>query len=623
MMNNTVQKDVKYTARDFGGLKANLVEFARNYFPNTINDFSDSSPSTMYIEMAAYVGDVLSYYTDYAMKETMLHRASEKANIYSIAQAYGYKPKLSTPSTTTIRAYALIPATGTSGDVKPHWAYAPKINAGMIVSDDSGIQFKVNGEIDFAHSSSSEPIDITLYSSNATTGLPEYYLVSKDVLAMSGESRTTSFNVGNVQEYAKFIIADNNVQSVDSIIDSDGMDWVQVPFLAQETVFDETINSVANNPALSDDAALVPYVLRLKTVKRRFTTRITPNDKVEIRFGGGISTNPDESFIPNPENIGSNLPGSVTDLDKSFDPSNFLYTDTYGQAPANTTLLVNYRIGYGLSSNVGAGTVKNIVSKTLSFNPTISLIPGIKSAVQNSIYVDNITSAVGGMGSENKEQVRRNAIGYFSTQNRIVTKEDYIIRTLSLPSKFGNITKAYIATDEQMLDEERSSDNPLAVNLYVLTYDKNKKLVNTSTAAKENLRTYLSQYRILTDAINIKNGYVVNIGLDFEISTLAGNNSNQVLIKCIQKLKEMFHIDNLTFKTPIFMADIATTIAGVEGVQSVISAKVLNKTGGTYSPNVYNLEQATYNGVIYPSLDPSIFEIKNADEDIKGRVVSY
>tara|TARA_R110002073_G_scaffold147608_1_gene300349 strand:- start:10807 stop:12663 length:1857 start_codon:yes stop_codon:yes gene_type:complete len=618
-----MKKDIKYTGRDFQGLKSNLIEFAKNYFPNTVKDFSDSSPSTMFIEMAAYVGDVLGYYTDYALKETMIHRATEKANVYSIAQSFGYKPKLTTPANTDVDIYALIPATGTGADVRPDWQYAPQIAKGLVATTPTNKIFTSDRAVDFAHSSSFDPTDVTVFSSNATSGIPEFYLVNKAVSVTSGEQRSYSFSVGAAQEYATFTIPFDKVQDIISIIDSDGNEWMEVPFLAQETVFDETVNSVANDPLLSADAINVPYILKLKTTKRRFTTRVTKDDRVEIRFGGGISTNPDESFVPNPDNIGSNKIGAVSSLDKSFDPSNFLYTDTYGQTPANTTLTVTYRVGYGLSANVPARQINKINSKTVTFKPENVLVGSTRQAVIDSIYVENDTAATGGMKSENIEQVRQNAIGHFNTQNRIVTREDYVIRAMSLPSKFGFVAKAFVASDEQMLDEEKSIDNPLAVNLYVLTYDGNQKLTTLSNAAKENLRTYLSQYRLLTDAVNIKDGYIVNLGIDFDITTLPGRNSNQVLVQCIQALKQQFHIDNMSFKSAVYMKDIYNTIANVQGVQSVINVKVRNNFGSEYSSHRYNIDDALYNEVLYPSLDPSVFEILKPDSDIKGRVVQY
>ena len=397
-------KDVRYTHKDFDGLKSNLIEYAKSYFPGTVSDFSEASPSTMFIEMAAYVGDVLSYYTDYAMKETMLLRATEKKNIYSIAQAFGYKPNLASPSTVTMDVHILIPATGTGDSIKPDFDYAPRIERGMSLSTATGTKFHTIKDVDFNFSSSVDPTDITVYSTDASTGRPEYYLFTKFVDALSGDKRITTISVGAVQEYPTYIVNDTAVQSIESITDSDGMTWTEVPFLAQSTVFDESVNDIANDPTRSAGVKDSPYILQLKSVKRRFITRVTPGDKIELRFGSGITSDQDEVIVPNPENVGSSLPGGVNNLDKSFDPSNFLYTDTYGQAPSNTTLTVNYISGYGLAANVSSNTIQTISSKAVTFNRTKTLISGTRTVVEGSITATNQTPATGGAGAEDLEK---------------------------------------------------------------------------------------------------------------------------------------------------------------------------------------------------------------------------
>tara|TARA_A100001201_G_C4096481_1_gene203995 strand:- start:6965 stop:8854 length:1890 start_codon:yes stop_codon:yes gene_type:complete len=624
--NNNGSKDIRYTGRDFSTLKQNLIEHAKNYFPSTVKDFSAASPSTMFIEMAAYVGDVLSYYTDYAMKETMLHQAQEKKNVYSLAQAFGYKPRLTTPSTVELDVYILVPSTGTGANVAPDMMYAPRIEKGMVVSSDDSVKFRTLAPVDFATSSSSDPLEITEYQTNAVSGLPEYYLFKKKVSAQSGEARQKTINVGAAQEYFTVTIDDNKVQSIESIVDSDGMNWTEVSYLAQETVFDETVNSVANDPYMSEDSSIVPYILKLKKVDRRFITRVTPADKLQIQFGSGISSaDSDEEIIPNPSNVGANMTNDVSTLDKSFDPANFLYTNTYGLAPSNTQLTITYLHGYGLKANVAANSIKTINAKTITFNPLGNLISSTRQTVVDSIYIENNQAATGGATIENLESVRQNALGNNYAQNRMVTKEDYIIRAMSIPSKFGSVAKAFVASDEQMRPDEVSVNNPLAVNLYVLTYDSQGKLTTLPRAAKENLRTYLSQYRLMTDAVNIKDGYIVNIGIDFEITVTPGYNSNQVLLLCIDALKTKYSTQKLSFSSSILLKDIYTCLAEIDGVQSVIDVAVENKFGllNGYSEHRYNMQDATYKDVIYPSLDPSCFEIKYPDQDIKGKVVSY
>jgi len=196
-----------------------------------------------------------------------------------------------------------------------------------------------------------------------------------------------------------------------------------------------------------------------------------------------------------------------------------------------------------------------------------------------------------------------------------------------MPARFGSVAKAYIVPDDQIAQEEaeeRRIKNPLAMNLYVLGYNSSKQLVNLNDAVKENLKTYLDQYRIMTDAINIKNAFIINIGIDFEITVRPNYNSNEVLLRCIDRVKTYFDISKWQINQPIIKTEVLNTIANVTGVQSVIDIRFKNlyDTSLNYSGNVYSLSSAQKNGVIYPSLDPSIFEVKFPNRDIKGRVVS-
>jgi len=621
-----VTKEVKYINKDFSEFRNNLVEFAKNYFPKTYNDFNEASPGMMFIEMASYVGDVLSYYTDYSLKETMLQHAQEKKNIYNIAQTFGYKPKLASSSNVKVDVFQLVPSTTDTGaDSRPDYDYAFTLEKGCQLNTSNNIVFRTTEPVNFAHSSSASPTETTVYQINTTTGQPEKYLLKKSVNAVSGELRTKNITIGDAEPYLKVLVNDSNIIGIESVVDADGNTWTEVPYLAQDTIFAESVNAAAQDPLLYTDQDNTPYILKLRKTSRRFVTRVTQDDKYELQFGSGISSNPDEEIIPNPDNVGSQINTSANNLDQSFDPANFLYTNTYGQSPSNTTLTVTYLVGYGLESNVSSKTITRVSSKTITFDNTKNLNSVSKQAAEVSLEVSNPLPATGGTSIEALDSIKNNALAHFSTQNRMVTKEDYIVRALSLPSKFGNITKAFIASDEQLSSDNIPVSNPLAINMYVLGYDKNKNLTAVNETTKRNLKTYLSQYRLLTDAVNIKNGFIVNFGIDFEITVLANTNSEAVLLKCVQALKTKFEIDKLSFSSPIIIKDVYLEIANVEGVQSVVDVKIINyyDTGNGYSGNRYSFESATHKGVIYPSLDPSVFEIKYPDSDIRGRVVTY
>lgn len=623
-------KEIKYINKTFPEFKSNLVEFAKQYFPNTQNDFTDASPATMFVEMASYVGDVLSFYTDYTLKENMLQHAQERKNVLNIAQSFGYKPKLSVPSVVDIDVFQTVPSKTTSSnagaDSQPDYDYAFILEEGMEIQTPEGIIFKTNRDVNFTEDNTLSPREVTVYQTNATTGAPELYLLKKTVSATHGETRTQTVTVGDAQKFLKIKINDDNIIGINSVTDSDGNTWTEVPFLGQDTVFEENVNNFDFDPLLEPDSVETPYILSLRKTGRRFITRVTSDGKLELQFGSGISTNSDAVILPNPENVGSNLPGTTNKLDTAFDPSNFLSSRTYGQAPSTTTLTINYTVGKGISSNVQSNSITRINSKTVTLTTENTLDSGLRTSSENSIAVNNPRPATGGRSEETVEEIRQNSLAYFSTQNRAVTREDYIIRAYSMPAKFGSIAKAYITPDQQILPTSgRSVDNPFALNMYVLGYNASKQLTEVSRATKENLRNYLSQYRLLTDSVNIKNGFVINIGIDFKIVVLPGRNSREVVLRCIEAIKRMFNIDKMQFRQPIIVKDIVLELASTDGVQSVIDIRILNKykTSDGYSGNRFDLRTANREGIIYPSLDPSVFEIKFPDTDIRGKAVTY
>jgi hypothetical protein len=634
-MADKVQKSVNLIGRDFGDIRKNLIDFTKNYFPQTYNDFNESSPGMMFMEMASYVGDVLSYYTDVQLRESLLEQAQEKSNVFTIAQSFGYKPKLNVPATTTLTVYQLVPAQGSGDTVRPNFDYALTLSEGMIVgsSTNGDVEFSTIEKVRFGFSSSFDPTEVSVYQIDEVTDEPVYYLLKKYVKAVSGKQESATFEFNEPKPYDKIKLEADGLIDVISIIDDDGDEWTKVDYLAQDTVFEELPNTTDYSIAMSAYANETPSLLKLKRVPKRFITRITDDGTVDIQFGSGISQNADEEILPNPDNVGSALYGTSGNLDQGIDPSNFMYAKTYGVAPANTTLTVTYRTGLGVIDNVASQDLTEIVERVIETSST-GLVTDVFNVVQNSIAVTNEVAAAGGKYEEEIEEVRNNAMAYFRAQNRAVTKEDYLLRAYALPPQFGSVAKAYVAPDFQintLLDDGPDPiPNPLAINFYTLGYDFNKKLTELNPATKQNLQNYLSYYRILTDAVNIKNAYIVNIGVEFDIIVLPNYNSNEVLLKCIDALKKYFNIDRMGINKPIVLTDVYVLLDKVDGVQSVVrpdrdgvgGLQIVNKSGGNYSSNKYGIKNATRDGIVYPPKDPTCFEVKYPDVDIKGRVVS-
>ena len=630
-----VNKEVSYLGRDFSSVRQNLIEFAKTYFPTQYNDFNESSPGMMFVEMASYVGDVLNYYVDNQYRETLLNFAEEKKNVYNIAQSYGYKPKTAVPATVELEVTQTVPSKLVGSVYIPDEDYAGVISANGIVSSDTGVDFTLLDQVDFRVSSSldrrTEEVVQPASGANPTT-----FILKKRVLAKSGTTTSQNFSFTSAKKFDKVTLGNTGVTEIVSIVDSNSNKYYEVPFLAQDTVFETIENTTLNDPSLSQYQNDTPYMLRLIKTSRRFITRITEGDRTEVRFGAGVSDNPDEVIVPNPDNVGSALGFGVSKLDESFDPSNFMKTKTYGLAPSNTTLNVTYRYGGAVEHNVRSNSITS--GKNITFTIDSGNLDSTKvQTSEDSLSFNNPSPATGGASKETLIEIKQNALAYLNTQNRAVTRQDYITRVYSLPQKYGNIAKAYIVQDEQnetnVDGETNIIPNPLAMNMYLLGYDENKKLTSINDAVKQNLKLYLSQYRILTDAINLKNSYVVNIGVKFAIITQRGFNKSEVLFNCIQAVKKHFDVSRWQINQPIILSDIAYQISLVDGVASVVPPGQNNpekqlivienkvSTSSGYSGNVYDIAGATKKGVVYPSLDPSIFEVKYPNQDILGEVV--
>jgi len=642
-----VKKEVNYLGRDFTDIRENLIEFAKNYFPNQYNDFNEASPGMMFVEMASYVGDVLNYYVDNQFRETLLQFAEERKNVLAIAQSYGYTPKLATPATVELTFSVEVPSKDIGGNVfQPDLDYAGVLSGGTTVEASNGTTFTLLDDINFKVSGSLDMMGVEILQPSSGTS-PTNYRLTKKGLAVSGKRESESFTFTNAKEFDKIVLSNDKITEIISVTDSDGNTWYQVPFLAQDTVFDSMENTSLNDPSLSTYQNDTPYLLKLIKTSRRFTTYVREDNKTEVRFGSGISDNADEEIIPNPDNVGSRLGQGVSRLDESFDPTNFMKTETFGLAPSNTTLTVVYSHGGTIDHNVGSRTINSFSRKSYTIS-TENLNATLRAVSETSLSVTNESPATGGSSMETISQIRENAAAYFNAQNRAVTRADYVTRVYSLPQKYGNISKAFVVQDEQLEESgqlqvidgvaqkvNRNADNinPFALNMYLLGYDSNKKLVRLNTAVKENLKLYLSQYRVLTDAINLKDAYIINVGVKFNIIVKRGFNKNDVLFRAIQKVKQFFSTDKWQINQPIVLSDLAYQISLVDGVVSLVPPETNNPNkdlilienkhlvANGYSGNVYDINSASKDGIIYPSLDPSIFELKFPNTDIEGSVV--
>ena len=604
---------VSYLNKTFSDFKTNLINYTKTYFPNTYNDFSEANPGSLFIELASYIGDVTSFYTDTQIQENFLLYAKEKENLYALSYMFGYRPMVSYASNVNIEIYQLIPV-ATVGTTIPDYTYAiivPENTA--LTSTSTGTKFITTELLDFSDPNNTT---VTYVDSN-------YFLLKKSVKAISAEIKSINLSFNTPQKFSTANIIDTNILQILDATDIQGNKWYEVPYLAQSTI----LNNVTNPNATSDG---VPYLVNYQRVPRRFVSRFLSDGTLQIEFGAGMANASDSIILPTPDNIGLGLVPGISNLLNNFNAATPFYTQEYGLAPSSD-ITVRYLVGGGVTSNVPSNDI-TIIDKANIKIGTGNLSGPIATQVRDSIAVANPNPSSGGRNGDEIEEIRNNALYAYQSQLRAVTREDYMIRALSLPTNYGSIAKTYVTQDvaSEMLPtptvatmEER---NPLSLDMYILAYDSNKRLTTASTTLKQNLATYLNKYRMVTDAINIKDAFYINIGINFDIVIQSGYNNNDIVTNCILALKDHFDISRWTINQPIVLSDITSRLLQVKGVQSVVKLEIINKqdnVGTTYSQYAYDISGATRQGNIYPSIDPSIFEVRYPDSDIQGRVVPF
>lgn len=642
-------KDVNYLAKNFSEYRQNLIEFAKSYYPNTYSDFNEASPGMMFVEMAAYVGDVMSFYIDNQFKENLLLFAKERNNVVNISQAMGYKPRLTATATVEADIYQMVPALGATSNYDPDKKFFLKILANSKFSTETppSQNFRSIDDVDFADPTGRTIRILARDGSNA----PTMYVVSKKIKLVSADIKTITFSFGSPEKFSKIELPDSNLISIVSVEDSDGNSWYEVDYLGQDLILEERDMATRDSDGfytteVMQSGSLSPAKLAVFRKKpRRFATRINSDMKMELWFGSGTGDTSDELVTLNSTQIANSKYNQVIS-NSSLDPADFISTDTFGLAPANTTLTITYMVGGGIESNVASNTITSVDITNIDNNASnyTAAEQGLYSQVISSIAILNEEPARGGGNVETIEEIRQNALAFFNAQNRVVTDKDYLVRSLSMPSQFGSLSKVFVVRDEQINAIGRQDSGslevnndvnpynnrnyvadpvaPNSINLYVLGYDNQKNLATLNTLVKKNLAKYLEQYRILTDDVNILDAFVVNIGVQFHIVVYRNYNMNDVIARCIDTIKDFFDVTKWQINQPIIMNDLRLTIGSVDGVQTVSDVIITNKyrfkDGRDYFEYRYPIEEATVDDIVYPSLDPCIFEIRYPETDIVG-----
>ena len=641
-------REVKYLGRDFNQIKQNLIDFAKQYYPKSYKDFSDTSPGMMFIDMASYVGDVLSFYIDYQFKEGLIELSEERKNVINLAKYLGYTTKPSKPSVTTLDLYMIVPSKRNSdGTFEPDERYALSISEGMESISSTGVSFLTMDAVDFSLKSELSPRTDEVFSRN-DAGEPDFYLLKKSVKAYSGKKITTSVIVNSNTPNLRIELSEDNVIKILSVKDADNNNWYQVDYLAQDLVQLPVENNQYNFEKFSQFKSTVPNIIKFLRTNRRFTVEVDENNKTFLQFGSSTDNIEEELLVPNSDSLGVGF-SNISKYNLTLDPTSFLNSTSYGLSPFNTTLEITYVVGGGIESNVNVGDITKVSKiEFIELQDYLSSEIGLINTIKTSLRVENPIPAVGGSGFETIEEIKQNAMSNFSAQDRIVTKNDYIARVFSMSPEYGKVSKAYVTTENDLytnntsyipglidvnnniLVDAQNADfrkinldgiNPNAVNLYVLTYDNNKNLTPINEALSYNLRNYLSKYRMLSDRVNIIDAFIINIGVNFTILTYSNYNKKEVLNNCITAISDFFNIDLWQISQTININQLELEIVKIEGVQSVANLEIVNITDSGYSICEYDISSATKNKIIYPPIDPSIFEVKNPNVDIKGKVL--
>ena len=532
----------------------------------------------------------------------------------------GYKPKATNAATVDLEIYQQVPYKVSASINVPDFDYALQIPANNPVTSvlSGSLQFLIQDKVNFAYSSSLDPTEVTVLEIDNISQKPIYFLLKKTRKAISATIKNTTFAFNTPIPFSTKVISDSNIIGILNITDATtGDKWYEVDYLSQDAVYESITNSNPNDPNFSVNENIT-NLLKIKQVQNRFATRFLNKTTLQVQFGSGNPNDTTEEIIPNPNNVGLGLPSEQSKLTTAFAPTNFIFTNTYGIAPSNN-LNVEYIVGGGVTSNAPANTLKNLNTNNITFVKSQISDTNMAQEIFDTLLVTNPVAASGGSDGDDVNELRQNSLGSFQSQLRNVTFDDYVIRCLSLPSEYGTVSKVY-ATKPMA-----SSQTLNTVDLYVLSYNNNKELTTASTTLKRNLNTYLSQFKMINDSIGIKDAFIINIGINFDIITLPSSNSDEVLLKCITALKNFFNIDKWQINQPIILKDIYVLLDQIQGVQTVKNIEIINQTGSSlgYSDYSYDIIGATSNNVVYPSLDPMIFELKYPNSDIQGKVVPF
>jgi len=591
---------IKYTARDFESIKDSLVEYAKRYYSETYKDFNEASFGSLMLDTVAYVGDILSFYLDYQANESFLDTALEYDNIVRLAKQLGYKYQATPSSTGEVSFYILVPANAAA--TAPDEDYYPILKRGGSVMSNNQNKYILLEDIDFSNPNN----EIVVARTNSTTGSPTHYAIKAIGRVISGEIVSEFIDVGSYTKFRRVELTEGqDVSEVLQVIDSSGHEYYEVDYLSQDTVYREF-----KNPNTSD-RHVAPKIIKPVIVPRRFTVEREPG-ATYLQFGYGSESELSSDKIIDPTNVLLKRTGKEYITDSSFDPYNFTTTDTLGVVPSDTTLEIRYRVNKARNSNAPVGSLTAVLDVLIQFTNASDLTRSKMDDVRGSLEVINESPILGDLTFRNSQDIKNRAYGSFYSQNRAVTAEDYKTLVYSMDPKFGAIARCNV-----VLDQDSFKRN---LNLYVIAQDFDGSLTTANSSIKENLKTWLRRYKMVSDTIDILDARVVNLGIDFSVLSEEGQNKSDVLQRCFAALDEHFS-SAPEIGEPFNITKLYNILNNVPGVADTFKVDIYQKTGDLYSDTFYNVRQNISPDGRYVMIPKNVvYEIKFLDDDIRGSV---
>lgn len=589
---------INYTNRDFESIRQDLEDFAKRYYPDTYKDFNRASFGSLMLDTVSYVGDILSYYLDYQMNETFLDSAIEYNNVVKLARQLGYKLQTSPSSYGRLTFYVEVPAS--SLGLGPDNSLIPVLQAGSTFSSTGGGFYTLLGDVDF----SSEGNQVVVGSADSVTGVPLTYVIRATGTAVSGRGGNETFSVGGFQRFRRVPLGISNISDVIKVTDTEGNEYFEVDHLSQNTIYKAIRNTTTTR-------STVPNLLKAVPVSRRFTVE-TIDNQTFLQFGYGSDSDTLQNPVVDPSEVVLDLNGRSYTTDTNFDPTKLIDTDKFGVGPSNTSLNIQYRFNTTSDVNAAVDTITLVGSANFRFGNQGSLSLANRNSVVNSLEVTNEEQFVGSVALPSSEEIRQRAFSYFATQNRAVTAQDYQAICYGMPAKFGMIKRIAITKDA---DEFKRN-----VNIYTLSENSSGKLTVANTTLKNNLKNWITQYKMISDTVDILDAQIVNYDISYEILIDINANRFDVINSCNEKLTSKLAMKQ-DIGEPIKITDIYRELQKVNGVVDVTSVDIGLKSGGIYSESNYDFDAAlSSDGRMIEAQPNVVFELKYPNIDIKGAI---